>query len=333
MSRWNQAGNIGYGLSIDPSFHMRGDSQNVSGGGFTGSVAVSANVWHDVAFTVDGAGPRGIYVDGLPDTLSGTGAVLPGTGGTTVVAAIGQDGSFAASANTPEIRGWQGLIEYVYLWHRALRAQEIADLHFSPYGIFAPTTLQKFYSIAAGAFSNMVSIARGVARATAAILATGTTLGMSASVARAYAAPPTGAGAISARSAGVSRDLGALIGSGSIFGRSASVARAYAASPVSGSFVSGTSIGVSRDFGALVGSGSILGTSASVARAYAAPPTGAGAISAFSISVGKARAVAPTDYVVVVTGPPNPASFGAASAEASYGAAPRRASYSESKKP
>ena len=149
MSKWDHAGGIGYGLSLNPTNKLRVDSYNTTGSTVAGNTTISAGVWYDAVASVSIAQMQ-LFLNGISDATPVSSPVLPGTGGTGPAALIGGDNSAAFSGGG--VRAWQGIIEYVYLWQRPLSQEESMSLHMYPYQIFMPSEVEKFFMQPASAF-------------------------------------------------------------------------------------------------------------------------------------------------------------------------------------
>lgn len=97
----------------------------------TGSTALTTNIWTSVGITRSGSSGNwsaGTWINGLSDaSASGITANPDAQSGSS----IGRLGEFAGS------NYWNGKIEYLYIWARALSAIEILRIHQKPYSIFA----------------------------------------------------------------------------------------------------------------------------------------------------------------------------------------------------
>lgn len=124
-------GDLRYGIVLhdDPESWIYGRVSLSLNTGFWADVAVSntileENVWYHVAGTYDGSIAR-IYVNGvLENSVEHPGPLLPSTGG---AMKIGQESAAGEPVDPPEF--FNGLIDEVELFNRALSAEEIATLY------------------------------------------------------------------------------------------------------------------------------------------------------------------------------------------------------------
>jgi hypothetical protein len=97
--------------------------------GAAGNTALSANKWYDVAGLrggVSGAWTAATYINGAFDSAGSGIVTAPGV----------QQGAAIGVAGNANSSFWNGLIEYVYIWARALSAGEIARIADDPYCFF-----------------------------------------------------------------------------------------------------------------------------------------------------------------------------------------------------
>ncbi len=102
------------------SFVMNGSGvirYEVAGGGINSVSTVNDGAWHHVAHTYDGSTVR-LYIDGVEDVFWDTTIINTGVGGETDVEIGAQFGSNI----------FDGLIDQVYIYNRALSAAEILTL-------------------------------------------------------------------------------------------------------------------------------------------------------------------------------------------------------------
>jgi hypothetical protein len=101
----------------------------------TGNYTISANELVTIVHSHIG-GTSSVYVNGKIDV---SGAVTPATGGTFVMGAYG-GGGFT----------WDGDIEQVSVYNRALTASEVAWLYADPYAMVVPPVARRSYFVAGG---------------------------------------------------------------------------------------------------------------------------------------------------------------------------------------
>ena len=102
------------------TFAMNGSGvirYEVAGGGINSIAMVNDGAWHHVAHTFDGSTVR-LYVDGVEDAVWETDIINTGVGGETDVEIGAQVGA----------RVFDGLMDQVYIYDKALTAEEILEL-------------------------------------------------------------------------------------------------------------------------------------------------------------------------------------------------------------
>ena len=109
---------------------------NTAGGVSVQSSVRDGTIQHHLAGTYDGANIR-LYVNGELD-----GGPKAQTG--TVRSAV--NNLYISSSVNSATTSWDGIIDYVFIYNRALSASEIAELYRNPFGIFQPTFSVWWYS-------------------------------------------------------------------------------------------------------------------------------------------------------------------------------------------
>lgn len=100
-------------------------------GGYTPNVVIPRDTWHDVVLTYDESLPSNntkLYVDGILECQEDASGSLNTTSPVYIGAMSSTDYHF------------NGFTDNVYIYNRALNAEEIQQLHVAPYAMFDPAT-------------------------------------------------------------------------------------------------------------------------------------------------------------------------------------------------
>jgi hypothetical protein len=107
----------------------------------TSSQNISINTWYHFTFVFDRADKMKIYINGNLETVTNSGL----TNNLTSYSAVNYNtsspfrlGSYTAADNVTPLPSWNGLIDEVGIWNKALTTTEITELYASGSGKFYP---------------------------------------------------------------------------------------------------------------------------------------------------------------------------------------------------
>ena len=115
-------------------------------GGFNSApTTITDSSWHHIAVVFDRDGKGHIYIDGL---ARGTPADISAQGGSLDNAGYVFVGAWGMDAGPPNSQWFNGLIDDVRIYKRALSAQEVKQLYTDPYANLLRVPIRRYWGIA-----------------------------------------------------------------------------------------------------------------------------------------------------------------------------------------